>query len=637
MSNNKNHVILNQNELTQIKDTFTKLKRVCRTDIMKKKYQLHNDNSITFYKKMYEYAVLWNSSLFCFIMFMLIILPYQHLKNRECLGNNFNEKMTTAEWFKKNYTNFSQKIFKTLSIQDKTMVQIPLVLISSSLFNTSSSLGNLFKKVMMNSFRNTDSNHQFADLSEAIEQIAANEKTFNSELNWDKLSNSNKKFLAHLSGKAINDFRFYHTNVKNKKKWIECVENETNGLEFRRKMVKYLHPLGKAFTFYGNANSKFPGLAFDPISMIKKHLSITGDSISLAELVQKIDHDKTLIVSKVSREINKLRKRYDVLPYAYAFLDNDMIDMMINSVFTNDRKRTKVKEIFKKSEMLNVNIVNFFNGTVSATELNNFKNRLDELNENDLNKIIIWMTKNLKESNDLFILTNNSRKRVAATKIQAATRGKINRNARKRAAAATKIQAVTRGKLNRKLVGNMVEFKETERKLFITEQIDKVIQGVKCVSTRQTECSHPECNLKFPVVTGMDPRKFVTKVKELAADYVNNYEPNTVSRSHCRICCNAFCPKHIIKNNYIVKSQNNKTPKEIPLCEKCKTEAIHFNLLEKVSRGGGKKKSKKPVKKVRKHQGIYQKGPKKGRLKPGFKYSGKKTKTGLKVIIKVKK
>ena len=42
-------------------------------------------------------------------------------------------------------------------------------------------------------------------------------------------------------------------------------------------------------------------------------------------------------------------------------------------------------------------------------------------------------------------------------------------------------------------------------------------------------------------------------------------------------------------------------------------------------------------KKVRKHKGIYQTGPKKGKLKPGFKYSGKKTKTGLKIIIKVKK
>ena len=52
---------------------------------------------------------------------------------------------------------------------------------------------------------------------------------------------------------------------------------------------------------------------------------------------------------------------------------------------------------------------------------------------------------------------------------------------------------------------------------------------------------------------------------------------------------------------------------------------------------GGKKSTLKKIKKIRKHQGIYQKGPKKGKLKPGFKYSGKKTKTGLKVIVKVSK
>ena len=47
--------------------------------------------------------------------------------------------------------------------------------------------------------------------------------------------------------------------------------------------------------------------------------------------------------------------------------------------------------------------------------------------------------------------------------------------------------------------------------------------------------------------------------------------------------------------------------------------------------------SKGGSKKVRKHQGIYQRGPNKGKLKPGFKYSGKKTKTGLKIIVKVSK
>ena len=58
-----------------------------------------------------------------------------------------------------------------------------------------------------------------------------------------------------------------------------------------------------------------------------------------------------------------------------------------------------------------------------------------------------------------------------------------------------------------------------------------------------------------------------------------------------------------------------------------------FNEKKGVKRG--KKKNIKSTKKVRKHQGIYQIGPKKGQLKLGYKYSGKKTKSGLKIIIKV--
>ena len=40
--------------------------------------------------------------------------------------------------------------------------------------------------------------------------------------------------------------------------------------------------------------------------------------------------------------------------------------------------------------------------------------------------------------------------------------------------------------------------------------------------------------------------------------------------------------------------------------------------------------------KPREHRGIVQRGPKKGRLKPGYKYVGKRTSTGLAVIVKMK-
>lgn len=38
---------------------------------------------------------------------------------------------------------------------------------------------------------------------------------------------------------------------------------------------------------------------------------------------------------------------------------------------------------------------------------------------------------------------------------------------------------------------------------------------------------------------------------------------------------------------------------------------------------------------VLKHKGIYQRCPKAGKLKPGHKYSGKKTNTYLKIIVKL--
>ena len=43
------------------------------------------------------------------------------------------------------------------------------------------------------------------------------------------------------------------------------------------------------------------------------------------------------------------------------------------------------------------------------------------------------------------------------------------------------------------------------------------------------------------------------------------------------------------------------------------------------------------IKKVRKHRGIIQNGGNTGRLRKGFRYSGKKLKNGLPQIIKVTK
>lgn len=63
-----------------------------------------------------------------------------------------------------------------------------------------------------------------------------------------------------------------------------------------------------------------------------------------------------------------------------------------------------------------------------------------------------------------------------------------------------------------------------------------------------------------------------------------------------------------------------------------------YEVESYMAEGGkrGKKKSRK-LRKVRKHQGIIQSGGNKGRLKKGYRYSGKKLKSGLSQIIKCKK
>ena len=57
---------------------------------------------------------------------------------------------------------------------------------------------------------------------------------------------------------------------------------------------------------------------------------------------------------------------------------------------------------------------------------------------------------------------------------------------------------------------------------------------------------------------------------------------------------------------------------------------------EKEVSSGGRKIKKKSAKNTRKHKGIVQSGGNKGRLKKGYKYSGKKLKSGLPQIVKCK-
>ena len=60
------------------------------------------------------------------------------------------------------------------------------------------------------------------------------------------------------------------------------------------------------------------------------------------------------------------------------------------------------------------------------------------------------------------------------------------------------------------------------------------------------------------------------------------------------------------------------------------------DTLQQLLSTGGKSIKKSSTKKVRNHQGIVKTGPNNGKLKKGYKYSGKKLKNGLREIVKVK-
>ena len=87
--------------------------------------------------------------------------------------------------------------------------------------------------------------------------------------------------------------------------------------------------------------------------------------------------------------------------------------------------------------------------------------------------------------------------------------------------------------------------------------------------------------------------------------------------------------------NYLLDKDASKYTHGYLECD-YSSDNLEFTFVDCMAHARGGKKLKS-IKKNRKHQGIYQRGPKKGKLKPGFKYSGKKTKTGLRIIIKVKK
>ena len=82
------------------------------------------------------------------------------------------------------------------------------------------------------------------------------------------------------------------------------------------------------------------------------------------------------------------------------------------------------------------------------------------------------------------------------------------------------------------------------------------------------------------------------------------------------------------KLGYILSNEKHRLEFKTRITERAHRLGLAKNSIPKVPTTGGK---------TRKHQGIHQSGGKKGKLKKGYRYSGKKLKSGLAQIIKCKR
>lgn len=82
------------------------------------------------------------------------------------------------------------------------------------------------------------------------------------------------------------------------------------------------------------------------------------------------------------------------------------------------------------------------------------------------------------------------------------------------------------------------------------------------------------------------------------------------------------------KLGYILSNEKHRLEFKTKITERAHRLGLAKNSIPKVPTTGGK---------TRKHQGIHQSGGKKGKLKKGYRYSGKKLKSGLAQIIKCKR
>jgi len=160
------------------------------------------------------------------------------------------------------------------------------------------------------------------------------------------------------------------------------------------------------------------------------------------------------------------------------------------------------------------------------------------------------------------------------------------------------------------------------------EIIDSSVSKKRCKKKKNI----PTISSNITGVYEIDKNKNInlTEVGKYLFDFLNKHPKYAYLASFCKIENTANC--QTFSRYLIQKIVGQYKPGRFTKLRKEATSPLgNLNILSRITKPGLAK-----TKKVRKHKGIIQSGGNKGKLKKGFKYTGKRTKTGLPIIKKTK-
>lgn len=166
---------------------------------------------------------------------------------------------------------------------------------------------------------------------------------------------------------------------------------------------------------------------------------------------------------------------------------------------------------------------------------------------------------------------------------------------------------------------------------FFPKFITSVISKENIINSKNPILKHKELQELFIQALNPDPIKrislikFTSKFELLAKNGIFGKDVQTEINSKEINVSQIFGLNYKKGNDTIILTNNQNKPVFELIME------YYIDKNNKNNSIGGKKNIHK---KNRKHKGIYQTGINAGKLKPGYKYSGNKTKTGLKIIVK---